>query len=165
MPGEIARVGDAPILKTEYEHWRAVTASSLGLAEDDELVRTRTMELLIGLRWIDAERARLGVVVKPGAVVTTYRRLKAETFPREQDFQQFLSSSRQTVADVKARVRSDLVAERLTQRAVRGAKTSEGQRRQLDRYVKKFNARWKAKTVCGQGFETDDCGSVVPLST
>jgi hypothetical protein len=32
-------------------------------------------------------------------------------------------------------------------------------------YIERFTARWKGKTVCGQGFETDDCGSVIPLST
>ena len=154
-----------PILKTEYDHWRPVAAQSVGESEDSKRAHDEALKLLILLRWIDAEALRLGVVVTPGAVVTAFRRQKQQNYPRDRDFQKFLSRTHQTVADVKLRVRSDMLAKRLKQRASRGAKTPEGQSRQFDRYVKKFNARWKAKTVCGQGYETDDCGSVVPLST
>ena len=30
--------------------------------------------------------------------------------------------------------------------------------------MKDFTARWKAKTVCGVQYKTDDCGSTLPIA-
>jgi hypothetical protein len=169
-PGEIARVANQPILKTDYEHWRVIAQSSSGQGltdkpEDDAEVRPQVMQLLISFRWIEEEAVRLGITVSPNEVLMDYRRRKAQSFPHEKDFQEFLQSSGQTVKDIKRRLRLDLISDRLRDRAVGRAKTVIGQQRRLSRYVKGFSIRWKAKTVCGSGYETSDCGSVVPLST
>jgi hypothetical protein len=169
-PGEVARVGDTPILKTDYDHWRVIAQSSSGRGltdepGDDAEVRPQVMQLLVSFLWIEGEAKRLGVVVSPGAVYTTYKRQKDESFPREKDFQKFLADSGQTVRDLKRRVRLDLLSNRIRDHVVRGAKTLESEYRRLDRFVPKFTARWKAMTECGKGYESSDCGSVVPLST
>jgi hypothetical protein len=168
-PGEVARVAGAPILKTDYDHWVPIAQSSMGQAVDpakDADVRWQVMQLLISFKWIEGEAARQKVTVSPGAVVTHYRRQKAQSFPREKDFQAFLEQTHQTVADIKARVRVDLLSEGIKAKVVAPAKTPRGQERLLTRFVKRFTKRWRAQTVCGDGFDRrEDCGSVVPLST
>jgi hypothetical protein len=169
-PGEIARVADQPITQPQYEHWRVVAQSSAAgkftdAPDDDADVRPQVMQLLISFKWIEGEAARFRIVVRPGAVYTHYKRQKEQSFPKEEDFQAFLASSGQTVADIKLRVRLDLLANRVRDHVVRNAKTPKGEQRLLTRFIKRFTKRWKAKTICGQGYEIDDCGSVVPLST
>jgi hypothetical protein len=167
--GEIARVAGAPVLKTDYDHWVPIAQASAGDTVDPAMdgdVRTQVVHLLISFKWIEGEAARHDITVKPGAVYTRYQREKRRSFPREADFQRFLQTSHQTVADLKARVRVDLLAERIQAKAVARAETRRGRERLLARFVKRFSRRWRAQTVCGEGFVSEnDCGTVVPLST
>jgi hypothetical protein len=119
-PGEIARVADTPILKTEYDHWVPIAqkTSWSGDLPDESAVRPQVMQLLISFRWIEGEAARVGVEVKPGAVYTSYKRQKDISFPSEKAFQKFLETSGQTVADIKFRVRLDLLSNKLRDRAI-----------------------------------------------
>jgi len=161
-PGEIARVDDQPILKTEYDHWMEIARRSPS-SGDEETRGKQIVQVLISFRWLEGEAARQGVVVSPGAVTTVYRRQRRESFPKDADFQRFLRRSGQTVADVKLRVRTDLLADRLRAHAVRGAKTPRGQQKRVDRFVKRFTARWKARTICVEGYVSEwECGTVVP---
>ncbi len=163
-PGEIARVGDQPVLKADFDHW-LVIARKVGFLEEEAL-RAQVMQLLISFKWIEGEAALQGIVVRSAAVNAAYRKQKRVSFPRERDFRRFLRTSGQTVADVKRRVRQDLLSQRISKRVVGDAKTAEGQWRRLDRFIVDFTARWRAVTVCGEGFTSgDDCGTVVPLST
>jgi foldase protein PrsA len=166
-PGEIARVADTPILQADYDHWFNIVARSLAVhAEDFEVeLRPQVMQRLIMLEWIEGEAARQGIGVSPGAVTTVFRRSKRESFPREADYRRFLRTTGQTVADVRRRVRSDMLWERLQARAVRGAKTDRGTTRRLARFEERFTARWRAVTVCDEDYDSrDECGTLVSIS-
>jgi foldase protein PrsA len=167
-PGELARVEDKPILKAEFDHWLVVAALSAGQVEPDpenEQLRLQVMQLLISFRWLEGEAARLGIAVSPAAVNREYRRQKRQSFPKDAAFRRFLRTSGQTVADVKQRVRLDMLSERVRDRAVRRAKTPRGEQRLLDRYVVRLTARWRARTICLEGYDSDnECGTVVPAS-
>jgi hypothetical protein len=164
-PGEIARVADTPVLKTDFDHWLTIAVRSSG-EEPDEALRKQVSQLLISNLWLELEAARVGIVVSPGAVTTVYRRQKRKAFPREADFQRFLKRSGHTVADLKLRVRVDLLAERLRRHWIATAKTPRGQQRRLDRALARYTKQWRAKTVCAEGYVSEwECGTVVPAST
>jgi len=161
-PGEIARVADQPILKTEYDHWMEIARRSPS-SGDEETRGQQIVQVLISFRWLEGEAVRLGIVVPPAAVNREFRSQKRQAFPKPGQFRRFLRESGQTLADIKRRVRLDMLSNRLRDRAVRGAKTPRGQMRRLDRYVERFNARWKAKTICLEGYGSEyECGTVVP---
>ena len=77
------------------------------------------MQLLISFRWIEGEAALQGITVSTRRVNAEYRRQKRASFPKERDFRRFLRTSGQTIADVKYRVRIDLLSERIRDRVVR----------------------------------------------
>jgi foldase protein PrsA len=115
------------------------------------------MQLLVSFQWIDGE-------AKARGIKRSFREQRRQSFPRESDYREFLATSGQTEADIPRRVRLDLLSNKLRDRVVRGAETERGQERVLDRFVKRFTAHWRAKTVCGEQYRTDGCGSTLPVA-
>jgi len=164
-PGLVARVADRPVYKTDFDHWMVVADRADGHAggDQDEL-RPQVMQLLISFHWIDLEAERLKITVSQRAVDTAFKRQQQQSFPGKGQYEEFLAESGQTDADVKRRVRLDLQANGIRDRAVGNAKTAEGQQRRLDRYVRRFTSRYRRQTACGTGYVTRDCVKEVPLS-
>ncbi len=127
-PGLVARVADQPITKAEYDHWIVIADKTDG-SDGTKVAELgpQVMQLLISFRWIDLEAKRMGITVSDGAVEASFRKQKRQSFPKEQDFQEFLATSGQTVEDVKLRVRLDLMSNKIRDRVVAPAKTSEGE--------------------------------------
>jgi hypothetical protein len=167
-PGELARVGDKPVLKTEYDHWVRIARHSLADEADPvdhAEVRDQVMQTLISFRWIEGEASLRKITVSTRRVNAEFRKQKRESFKNENEYRKFLRDSGQTTADVLVRVRQDLLTQRIRAQVVRGAKTTQGQNLRIERFLADFPGRWIDVTVCGDGYDTDDCGSVVPLST
>jgi len=163
-PGQIAQVSGVPILQTDFDHWREVAIRSAGGEQPEQQTRDQVMQLLISFQWIELEAKRRGITVPSGAVYTSYKRQRDQAFPHDEDFERFLEKSGQTVADIKLRVRLDLLSTRIRDHVVRRAKTPRGQQRLLNRFVKRFTRHYKAQTICGEPYATSECGSTAPLS-
>jgi|tagenome__1003787_1003787.scaffolds.fasta_scaffold20756776_4 hypothetical protein len=166
---QVARVADRPIPKTAFDHWMDVAAVAFGRhrvpdpGTDDYLrLSDQVIGVLLGYEWIEQEAAERHIAVPERAVRRSFRRQKRQAFRHEADYRRFLRRSHQTEADLLRRVRVDLLTARLQRRAIGDAKTERGRRRRLDRYTRRFERRWKARTVCGQDYATDECGRTVP---
>jgi hypothetical protein len=168
----VALVGSEPILKADFDHWMIIATASSRLeavpepgTEDHDLLLGQVMSVLTSLKWIEGEAVERGIVVSDRAVRRAFRRQKRLSFPRERAYRRFLRESKQTEADILARVRSDMLSNRLRRQIVKGAPTQRRAQRRLDRFVKRFRRKWIARTICGEGYSTEIyCGSTVPIA-
>ena len=86
--------------------------------------------------------------VRSTEVEQTFREQREEAFPNARAFRRYLRRSGQTSADVRLRVRTDLLTQRLRDLAVEGATTPAEERERLDAFVAAFRRKWRARTVC-----------------
>jgi foldase protein PrsA len=167
-----ARVDQTPISRDDFVHWITIASKSdedkaippLDSAEYRKLT-DEVVQLLVTFRWIEGEAAARGINVSDTTVKRSFDRMKRESFPRERDYQNFLAQYGETEADILQRVKLDLLSNRIRADVIKGAKTAKGQQRVLDRFVKRFTARWKARTACGEPYKSDDCGTYVPIAS
>lgn len=83
-------------------------------------LRDQVMQLLISFEWIEGEAALRGLTVTDAEVTQAFDKQKRQSFPKESEFQEFLETSGQTLADVYARVRLDLLSNKLRDHVVAG---------------------------------------------
>ncbi|WP_170179265.1 peptidyl-prolyl cis-trans isomerase [Solirubrobacter pauli] len=76
-------------------------------------LRNQVMQLLISFEWIDGEATLRGLIVTDAEVTRSFEKQKRQSFPKDSDFQTFLKTSGQTVADIKGRVRLDLLSNKI----------------------------------------------------
>jgi FKBP-type peptidyl-prolyl cis-trans isomerase (trigger factor) len=164
-------VAGQPLTKAEYDRWRVIALASTGQAESQltletaAALREQVLQVLIERRWMEGEARQRKLSVTTAQVNREYRKQKREAFDKPAEFERFLRTSRQTIADLKWRVRDDLLARRVEAHVVGGAKTVRGRNLRIDRFLADFTARWHAQTVCVAGYATQrHCGSVVAAS-
>jgi hypothetical protein len=154
-------VAGETISLAEIRHWARISARSSGETRptraDFELAAT----LLINYRWVHGEARAQGVRVTGRQVGRAVIRQVHATFPTWRALHGFLRESRQTLADIRMRVRADLEANRLRARAVAGIIDRREQEAALDAWVTAFRARWRAQTLCTPRFAVagSDCGN------
>ena len=120
VPGNsVATVDGEPIEKTDYDHWNTVVRKlSPGIKPDD--ARNQALQVLVSFRWVDGEAERLGVKVSDADVRKSFAEQKQQAFPKEADYQKFLKDTTQTEADIVARVRVDLLGQKIQEQVVKG---------------------------------------------
>lgn len=150
-PPVVATVGDAEITRARYEHWAAILRGSPSGGEGARL-RMNVVSLLIGFEWVRGEAARRDLVVTRRQVLRRLRRQKAQTFPTAAAYRRFLRRSGQTGADIRFRLRIDLLSEAISEDVL-------GERR---RFVRRFERRWRARTLCAPEYLVEDCGGELP---
>ena len=119
--------------------------------------------MLISFKWLDGEAAERGIAVSDRAVRRSFLRQKRVSFPSERDYQRFLRETKQTEADVLVRVRLDMLSNRIRRQIIAGARTERGAQRRLERFIRRFRRKWRARTICGEGYATRDCSLTVPI--
>ena len=120
VPGNsVATVDGEPIAKTDYDHWNTVVRKlSPGIKPDD--ARNQALQVLVSFRWVDGEAERLGVKVSDADVKKSFAEQKQQAFPKEADYEKFLKDTTQTEADIVARVRVDLLGQKIQEQVVKG---------------------------------------------
>ena len=78
------------------------------------------MQLLISFKWIEGEAALRGLTVTDAELTRDFDKQKRQSFPDEAAFQKFLKTSGQTLADIHARVRLDLLSNKIRDQVVAG---------------------------------------------
>ena len=155
----IACVGPAPINGELFSHWLAISRKGVPEAPPEES-RSQVMEFLVSAKWIEGEAAERGIVVSDRSVRRRLTQQKHQSFPNESAFRQFLEDSGETRSDLKYRVRLDLLSERV-RKAVIGTGSPRAQQRRLGRFVRRFRAKWKARTSCTADYASDSCGGTL----
>jgi hypothetical protein len=151
-------VAGHPISRGALRHWVDVAAR---LGSDPASRRRTTAALLIPARWVRGEAAERGIVVRRGEVTRELRKQRKAAYPHRRDYRRYLRESGQTQIDVRSRVKSNLLTDRLRALATQGATTPEEQQAKLDAYVAEFRRKWRARTTCLRPWVSKpDCGRV-----
>jgi foldase protein PrsA len=110
-------------------------------AREYSALREQVLELLVTQRWIEGEAEDMGISVGRSEVQRSLARQRAQSFPNEGDFQKFLEQSGQTERDLLARLRAELLSDRIRDKVTRGkasvteAQIAEHYRENRDRYA------------------------------
>ena len=83
-------------------------------------MRAQVEQLLISFKWIEGEAAAQSVTVTDAEVAQSFQDQKQQSFPRDADFQKFLTQSGQTKQDILQRVRLDLLSNKIRDKVVAG---------------------------------------------
>src|SRR5262249_5502813 len=122
--------------------------------------RSTTLNFLISSLWLKGEAASEHIHITPAQVKRTFDRIRAKQFRRRREFDAFLRSSGQTIADLLVRVELNLLSTRIQAHATAGHRGTVAQERALARFIAQFANRWRAMTYCSPQFAVEDCGHV-----
>ena len=84
------------------------------------LLRDQVMQFLISSRWIEAEAADRDLEATDEEVDKMFNEQKRQSFPSDREYQQFLKASGQTEADLKYRVKLDVLSNQVREAIVKG---------------------------------------------
>jgi foldase protein PrsA len=88
--------------------------------QDYQSLSQQVMQFLISAQWIQGEASDLGVHVSDKDVQKEFQKQKAQSFPREADYQSFLKSSGMTQKDIFLRVKLDLLSNKIRDKVTKG---------------------------------------------
>jgi foldase protein PrsA len=107
--------------------------------QEYDLLRDQVMQFLISSRWIEAEAEDRGIEASKSEVDKMFEEQKRQSFPNDQGYKQFLQASGQTEADLKYRVKLDVLSNKVREAIVKG-KTEV-----TDADIREFYAKNKAQ--------------------
>ena len=84
------------------------------------LLRDQVMQFLISSEWIEAEAEERGIEATDREVDRMFEDQKRQSFPSEVEYRQFLQASGQSEADLKFRVRLDVLSNKVREEIVKG---------------------------------------------
>jgi foldase protein PrsA len=87
--------------------------------QEYEGLRDQTLQFLISSQWLTQEAAKRKITASDKEVQTTFQQQKKQSFPKEADYQKFLSSSGQTETDLLYRVKLSVLTNKLQQSIVK----------------------------------------------
>jgi foldase protein PrsA len=93
------------------------------------------MQVLVSYAWIEGEADELGLAVSDEAVSRSFRRQRRANFQTRRAFRRFLRDSGQTAADIRFRVRIDMLSTRIRRRV-----TAAGEATVTDAQVDAYHA-------------------------
>jgi SurA N-terminal domain len=150
-----------PITKASFEHWMAITVAltrskAHGPAER-ALLLNQVLGFLITSQWVLAEAAHRGIAVSDAEVRQRLHQLTAGQYATAAALQKYLSSVKETEADLSQRVKIELLQARIS-KAVAAGKTASAQvQAALNAFQRRFYSRWKHRTNCRPGYVMEDC--------
>lgn len=94
-----------------------------------EQAKRSAAEILIGYVWLEKEAESRNIEISDKKVEEAYQKQKKEFYPSEQEFQELLKSTNQTVDDLRKRTRLELLStelqKQLQEQALRGYRPDE----------------------------------------
>jgi len=102
-------------------------------------LKQQVLGFLISANWVIGEAKDQGIKVTDAEVEKKFKELKTQQFPKEADFQKFLTSTGQSVSDLLLRVKLNLLSQKIQQKvAKKGTPTTA----QIEKYYKENKQRF-----------------------
>jgi foldase protein PrsA len=124
-------------------------------------LRDQVMQFLVSAEWIELEAEERDIAVSDREVRQAFDDQKAQSFPKERDYQEFLRTSGQTEEDLLYRVRVELLSQTIREEVTR--ESDKPDQEALDEFVSEFQERYRDITVCAEGYVTKECSNGPPL--
>ena len=148
----VALVSSTPIPMASYKHWLAVEQADGAAGSAGH----RALGFLITSEWVLGEAAARGISVSEVEVKQRLAQVEQQSFPKAGALQKFLARSGETVADLLARVKVELLQLRIAAKVTAGKSSSQG-KIILASFERAFQAHWKGYTTCKAGYVMEDC--------
>jgi foldase protein PrsA len=85
-------------------------------------LQQQVLGFLISSDWVVGEAEEMGVKVSDKEVIKHFNQLKKQQFPKEAEYQKFLTSTGQTVADLLLRVKLSMLSTKIQEKVTKGGK-------------------------------------------
>jgi parvulin-like peptidyl-prolyl isomerase len=96
--------------------------------QEYDALREQVMQLLTRFQWIDGEAKERNIKITDAEVKKSFEEQKKQAFPKDADYQKFLKQNGQTEEDILARVRLDLLSNKIRDEIIKGKdKVSDAQ--------------------------------------
>jgi parvulin-like peptidyl-prolyl isomerase len=96
--------------------------------QEYDALRDQVMQLLTSFQWIEGEAKEQGIKVSDAEVNKSFEEQKKQSFPKDADYKKFLKDYNQTEADIKQRVKLDLLSNKIRDKIIKGKdKVSDAQ--------------------------------------
>lgn len=118
----------------------------------------RALEERVDSIWIQGQAREMGIGTRPREVSRELARLKQQTFKNNKQYRRFLREAHYTRRDVRERVMLQMLSEKIEVRVVDGLQPGE-QAQAFRKFVREYGARWRARTVCADGYVTARCSN------
>ncbi|HEX5225090.1 MAG TPA: peptidyl-prolyl cis-trans isomerase [Solirubrobacteraceae bacterium] len=82
-------------------------------AEQYKNLKQEVMSFLLSSQWVIGEAASLGIKVSDAEVHKQFLKIKTQQFPRQAEFEKFISASGQTVSDLLLRVKLNMLSSKI----------------------------------------------------
>lgn len=104
-------------------------------------LKQQVLGFLISANWVLGEAESLGVKVSDAEVKKQFNQIKDQQFPKEAEFQKFLSSSGQTISDLLLRVKLDMLSQKIKQKVIKDAGNKPSQQ-QIKAYYEQHKSQF-----------------------
>lgn len=148
----VAYVSGTPIAKTSYEHWLGVEKAMGGTTNADH----RALGFLITSSWVVGEAAARHLSVSEEDVKKRLAQVEKQSFTKPGALNAFLAKSHQTNDDLMARVRLELLQDKIAGQ-VTSSVSSARRKAHLTAFERNFQAHWRRVTDCLPAYVMEDC--------
>jgi hypothetical protein len=149
----LAEVDGMRVTHSSYAHWRTVERA---LGAPASSAAHRALGFLITSDWVLAEAAARGVSVSAAEVHERLAKLEQQSFPEAGSLGRFLASSHETEADLRTRVKIELLESRIAAKAT-GNSGGSHRAQLLASFQQGFQRRWTSRTTCAPKYVIEDC--------
>jgi foldase protein PrsA len=104
-------------------------------------LKQQVLGYLISADWVIGEASEQGVKVTDAEVKKQFNQIKSQQFPKEADFQKFLTNTGYTVSDVLLRVKLDLLSQKIQQKISKDAGKKPTQK-EIQTYYEKHKSQY-----------------------
>jgi parvulin-like peptidyl-prolyl isomerase len=103
--------------------------------------KQEVLDFLISSQWVMSEAAEQGVHVSEAEVKKQFDTLKSQQFPKESAFKEFLAHTGETEADLKMRVKLQLLARKIQEKVTKGAKKKPS-KKEIEKYYNQHKSQY-----------------------
>lgn len=123
-----------------------------------ELKEAALGELLDSI-WLQAQAEEMGITVTPQEVSAELTKLEKQSFKNKAEYQHFIDESHYTPADIDERVKLQILSTQIQDRLGNRATGNRAKQQALAAFVKRYNNRWRSRTVCVPAFAIERCSN------
>jgi hypothetical protein len=158
--------GGGIITQKEFSHYLVQVAAQKGLRIVPEpghsgygKLKDEAIGELLDDSWIRGQAAEMGIGVRAREVARETEKLKRLAFKNGAQYRRFLKEAHYTRRDVTERIEIQVLSERIQERVVAGLGSEASRQKAFTKFVSEYEVRWKARTVCAEGFVTARCSN------
>lgn len=124
-----------------------------------ERLKARALGERLEFAWIQGQAGEMGIGVTRRQVKRVEDFLKREAFEDGAEFRRFLRESHYTRRDFDEQVEQLILTTRIQELALYGVRGKAARRKALSKFVKEYEERWRARTVCAPDYAIGRCSN------